>query len=74
MQCVFKTLAVNAMQIEKLKGRENFAQWKTAILDLDDLWDGVVIVKRNQELDPDKDRKAKNKLILSVDSSCIPIY
>lgn len=64
---------MNNLQIETLKGRENYSKWKVAIkalLDLEDLWDGVVILKTpDQILDPNKDRKARNKMTLTVCSS-----
>lgn len=36
---------------------------------LEDLWDGVVILKENQVVDSTKDRKARNKITLTICSS-----
>lgn len=64
---------VGGVPIERLLGRENYATWKVAVnafLDLDDLWDNVVELNDGIPAEPDKDRKARNKLKLSIDPSC----
>lgn len=63
---------MNNTTIETLKGRENYLQWRVAIkalLDLEDLWDGVVVLKQDVEVDATKDRKARNKMTLTICSS-----
>lgn len=63
----------HSVNIEPLKGRDNYQKWRIAIkaiLDLEDLWEGVVILKPGEIVHHDKDRKAKNKMILTIDSSC----
>lgn len=64
---------MSGVPIERLTGRDNFTTWKVAVnafLDLDDLWDGVVELKDGVPATPDKDRKARNKLILCIDPMC----
>lgn len=53
--------------VEKLKGRENYANWKFAVqawLQLDDLWEVVTGESKNEA----KDRKALAKIVLSLES------
>lgn len=64
---------MSGVPIERLTGRDNFTTWKIAVnafLDLDDLWDGVVELNDRTPADPDKDRKARNKLKLCIDPIC----
>jgi hypothetical protein len=59
--------------IEKLVGRDNYPTWKIgiqALLDLDDLWTSTVEHEGDEPVDAAKDRKARNKLILSIDPTC----
>lgn len=70
---------MSGITIEKLLGRQNYATWKIAArawLELDDLWSAAVDYAVDAEGNPatpvnaDKDRKARSKLVLSMDSVC----
>lgn len=68
-------IAVNSagFTIERLVGRENFQTWKIAaqaLLEYEGLFDGVVVVRENQEVDPVKNTKARSRLILVIDPIC----
>ncbi|KAL0830005.1 hypothetical protein ABMA28_003463 [Loxostege sticticalis] len=57
----------NAMSIEKLVGRDNWASWSFAVkayLQHEELWD---CIESEGSIDSNKDIKAKSKLILLVD-------
>lgn len=62
--------------IEKLQGFENYGTWQVsiqALLELDDLWSGVVELASNSSgetipADPVKDRKARSKMTLAIDT------
>lgn len=70
---------MSGLTIEKLVGRKNYSTWKIsaqAYLELDDLWTTTIDyeVAANgtpvTAVDANKDRKAKSKLILSIDPVC----
>ena len=63
--------------IDRLLGRSNYLTWKVAAkawLELDDLWCAVELEKNSDGVlvaaEPDKDRKARSRLTLSIDPVC----
>lgn len=67
---------MSGITIEKLLGRSNYSTWKLAAqatLDLDDLWCTIEYEKDEEgnpktPVDPNKDRKARSKLTLMIDT------
>lgn len=65
------------INIEKLKGRQNYSDWKfqmTALLKLDGLWGYVTgqVVEPDQTVKTRQEEKTLSKLILSLDKSTFP--
>ena len=70
---------MSGISIDRLQGRQNYATWKIAVralLELDNLWDTIEYkVKEDgvtpvNTIDADKDKKAKSKIILTMDPVC----
>lgn len=65
---------IGGVTIEKLRGRENYPDWKIemkAFLDLDDLWsEAIEFDAEKKKVDAEKDRKCKSKITLCIDKTC----
>lgn len=63
-------MASHQFNLEKLKGRDNFASWKFSVrtyLEHEDLWECVQPPSEDDKIDLKKDVKAKAKLILLIE-------